>query len=894
VRNDGFIEAGIGYVVITSYTSGATFGSLDTANSVQIATGCAGGVCQIPQGGTSASTAAGALANLGGFPIFNADNYSSIQAAITAAQAVGGSVLIPQDYARTDAFSNNGFVSIIDLRHGTLGVFTNIMPSYPTVPYPGGEDLVLNTMGPADTWIENLSAYTATTSGLSVGANTNVLVNTVINPLSIPPGPPSYATVVFGNYRQVKQTGTTALFALGSLQIGYGTPSAESLNYDATVGCPTAGTWNVVDATHLCINIVNYHPLSVIDITQGGGSLELAVGLITIDTAENNPANSPHYIPMNFQDRGANSFMHLPTVLKQFGGTWPEGGVQIAAEVTGGYNPQNLNSDFNLRLNNANSQFLIKNDTTDAVLTSDDDAGQFTSNILSAQSYFGTYPRLGSYLAYNQSGGGGEEDLINVSTSGLGLGWGFYFAVPGVAPVKVAQISPTGEITANGGFATTNGTVIPSTALGYQGPAAGYVQIAPTASGAGCLYQDGSGTYSWAGCSGGPGSGTVNSGTTGQIAYYPANGTAVSGETTVPITAGGTGATNAAGANLAITGVTQTGTLGTSSQVSAFPGTVAAGAATPTTIGSNGVLLNGVPALQAQTSLYNYYSGGAGNLTGTGYSNTANGYQALYFNTTGDSNTANGFQALYANTTGFDNAANGYQALYFNTIGSSNTANGMSALYANTGYSNTANGFQALYANTTGFSNTANGVQALYANTTGSYNTANGVSALYANTTGYSNTANGVQALYANTTGNYNTANGFQAGQYIADGVTANQTSSNSVYEGFQAYPLASGDTNENVIGNGAVGNGSNTTTLGNSSVTATYLAGITLPLVIYSHAGTQLAACASGLQGGMAVVSDATALVPGTAYSVTAGAGADTVRVQCTLVSGTYAWQTM
>jgi len=43
-----------------------------------------------------------------------------------------------------------------------------------------------------------------------------------------------------------------------------------------------------------------------------------------------------------------------------------------------------------------------------------------------------------------------------------------------------------------------------------------------------------------------------------------------------------------------------------------------------------------------------------------------------------------------------------------------------------------------------------------------------------------------------------------------------------------------------------------------------------------------------------VAVVSDATALVPGTAYSVTAGAGADTVRVQCTLVSGTYAWQTM
>ena len=68
-RNDGFVEAGIGYVVFTSYTSGATFGSLDTANSVQIATGCAGGVCQIPQGGTGATTAAGALANLNGLSI---------------------------------------------------------------------------------------------------------------------------------------------------------------------------------------------------------------------------------------------------------------------------------------------------------------------------------------------------------------------------------------------------------------------------------------------------------------------------------------------------------------------------------------------------------------------------------------------------------------------------------------------------------------------------------------------------------------------------------------------------------------------------------------------------------------------------------------------------------
>ena len=73
------------------------------------------------------------------------------------------------------------------------------------------------------------------------------------------------------------------------------------------------------------------------------------------------------------------------------------------------------------------------------------------------------------------------------------------------------------------------------------------------------------------------------------------------------------------------------------------------------------------------------------------------------------------------------------------------------------------------------------------------------------------------------------------------EGVTANQTSSNSVYEGFQAYPLASGDTNENVIGNTAIGQGSNTTTLGNSSITDTYLAGIVHGTSFTGAAGTSV-----------------------------------------------------
>ena len=81
-------------------------------------------------------------------------------------------------------------------------------------------------------------------------------------------------------------------------------------------------------------------------------------------------------------------------------------------------------------------------------------------------------------------------------------------------------------------------------------------------------------------------------------------------------------------------------------------------------------------------------------------------------------NTANGYRALFSNTTGSSNAANGYQALYSNTTGTNNTANGREALRSNTtGSNNTANGFQALYNNSTGAGNVCLGSL----NSSGSY-----------------------------------------------------------------------------------------------------------------------------------------------------------------------------
>ena len=120
--------------------------------------------------------------------------------------------------------------------------------------------------------------------------------------------------------------------------------------------------------------------------------------------------------------------------------------------------------------------------------------------------------------------------------------------------------------------------------------------------------------------------------------------------------------------------------------------------------------------------------------------NTANGYAALYHNTTGNANTATGYDALYYSTTGDDNMANGYAALYYNTRGSYNTANGYEALFSNTtGDDNTANGFEALSSNVYGYDNTATGLKALFQNTIGHDNTAIGTNAGQYQTTGSNN-----------------------------------------------------------------------------------------------------------------------------------------------------------
>jgi len=89
-------------------------------------------------------------------------------------------------------------------------------------------------------------------------------------------------------------------------------------------------------------------------------------------------------------------------------------------------------------------------------------------------------------------------------------------------------------------------------------------------------------------------------------------------------------------------------------------------------------------------------------------------------------------------------------------------------------------------------------------------------------------------SLLNNTTGNNNTANGVNAGRYIADG-SPKTTGNNGVYLGYDTRASVDGTDNEIVIGASATGNGSNTVTLGNTSVTKTYMS----PVIILKSSAT-------------------------------------------------------
>jgi trimeric autotransporter adhesin len=184
------------------------------------------------------------------------------------------------------------------------------------------------------------------------------------------------------------------------------------------------------------------------------------------------------------------------------------------------------------------------------------------------------------------------------------------------------------------------------------------------------------------------------------------------------------------------------------------------------------------------------------------------------------------------------------------TVGAGSIAIGYQASYSGKTAIQTAIGYQACFSATfRGNGCTAIGYQSLYSN---------GVGAVSATLSTF-NTVVGYKSLYANTTGSNNTALGYQSG-WGAAGTNANTTGSNNTYIGYQTIGSASTNSNETVIGASAVGLGSNTLVLGNSSVGLTQLRG-----AIYGTNYT-VATLPSATVGAHAFVTDALAPAFGTA----------------------------
>jgi hypothetical protein len=185
-------------------------------------------------------------------------------------------------------------------------------------------------------------------------------------------------------------------------------------------------------------------------------------------------------------------------------------------------------------------------------------------------------------------------------------------------------------------------------------------------------------------------------------------------------------------------------------------------------------------------------------------------------------------------TTGYSNIAIGYSVLPNVTSGYWNTAIGQySQQNTTSGRDNTAIGYQSMFSNSTGVENNAFGSQSMRGNTTGYANNAFGSAALLSNTTGIYNSAFGANSLQ-NIIGSNNVGIGAYAGYLQADG-TPLTAASNSTYIGANSRGKNNADNNSIVIGSGAIGEGANTTVIGNSSMIKTLFYG----KVIHHTTGT-------------------------------------------------------
>jgi len=159
-------------------------------------------------------------------------------------------------------------------------------------------------------------------------------------------------------------------------------------------------------------------------------------------------------------------------------------------------------------------------------------------------------------------------------------------------------------------------------------------------------------------------------------------------------------------------------------------------------------------------------------------------------------------------------------------VNAGNFTTGSTATSSAHGSYNVGVGSFALTNISTGYSNFACGASSLITCTTGYQNACLGVNSLYDLTDGYNNVALGASSLSNLTSGNRCIGIGLNAGAFITGGSDPNQTSNTSVYIGSATKASADGNSNEIVIGQNVTGNGSNTVTIGNSSIVSNHFTG--------------------------------------------------------------------
>lgn len=172
------------------------------------------------------------------------------------------------------------------------------------------------------------------------------------------------------------------------------------------------------------------------------------------------------------------------------------------------------------------------------------------------------------------------------------------------------------------------------------------------------------------------------------------------------------------------------------------------------------------------------------------------------------------------------------------------------------GTQNVVIGISSMQNNTTGSDNFAMGSFTVRMNTTGSRNVGIGNSTLRDGTTAARNVAIGSAVIQRNLLGNDNVGIGDTAGTFdsLLNSVT---NTSSSIYIGRNTKPLGNNQSNQIVIGDSAIGKGSNTVQLGNASITETHLQG---QVVIGKYTQAQRLLISSPVIGAMVYQTDGTA----------------------------------